>query len=81
MINVKYRMDPKTGKPLRIYPDLAVVLNDDGSTVTIHKGQDGRITHTSANVAPYPDDEAQAICPSTIQQMTARPITKGQSNG
>jgi hypothetical protein len=81
MINVKYRLDAKTGKPLRLIGDLAVVLNDDGSTVTEHYDANGRITHTSANVAPYPADAAQAICPTTIQQMTARPVTKGQNNG
>ena len=78
---IKYRIDPKTGRPLHLIGDLAVVLNDDGSTVTEHYDANGRITHTSANVAPYPADEAQAICPTTIQQMTARPVTKGQNNG
>ena len=76
---IKYRMDSTTGRPLRLFDDLAIVLNDDGSTVTEHYDANGRITHTSANVAPYPDDEAQAICPTIIQQMTARPVTRKQS--
>jgi hypothetical protein len=80
MIKVKYRIDPKTGKPLRLIGDLAVILNDDGSTGTEHYDENGRITHTSANLAPYPDDEAQPICPTTIQQMVARPITRRKTN-
>jgi hypothetical protein len=31
---IKYRIDPKTGRPLHLLGDRAVVLNDDGSTVT-----------------------------------------------
>jgi hypothetical protein len=56
MINVKYRLDAKTGKPLRLIGDLAVVLNDDGSTVTEHYDEDGRLYKTSAKTAPYPKD-------------------------
>jgi len=53
---IKYRLDPKTGRPMHLIGDLAIVLNDDGTTVTAHYDEDGRITHTSANLAPYPKD-------------------------
>jgi hypothetical protein len=53
---IKYRMDPKTGRPLHLLGDLAVVLNDDGSTVTEHYDENGRLYKTTANVVPYPDD-------------------------
>lgn len=53
---VKYRMDPKTGRPWHLLGDLAVVLNDDGSTVTEHYDENGRLYKTSANLVPYPKD-------------------------
>lgn len=53
---IKYRMDAKTGKPWKIYPNLAVVLNNDGSTVTEHYDENGRLYKTTANVVPYPED-------------------------
>jgi len=53
---IKYRMDPKTGRPWHLFGDLAVVLNDDGSTVTAHYAANGRIYRTSANLVPYPKD-------------------------
>ena len=53
---IKYRLDPKTGKPLRLIGDLAVVLNDDGSTVTEHYDENGRLYKTCANLVPYPKD-------------------------
>jgi hypothetical protein len=49
-------MDPKTGRPLHLLGDLAVVLNDDGSTVTEHYDENGRLYKTTANVVPYPED-------------------------
>ena len=33
---IRYRIDPKTGEPLRVLPAHAVILNDDGSTGTEH---------------------------------------------
>jgi hypothetical protein len=53
---IKYRLDAKTGKPLRLIGDLAVVLNDDGATVTEHYDENGRLYKTSANLVPYPKD-------------------------
>ena len=61
MTATKYRMDPQTGKPWRVgppdYPQ-AVVLNDDGSTVTVHRDAQGRIYKTSARTVPYPAEWA-----------------------
>ena len=51
---INYRMDAKTGKPLRLIGDLAVILNDDGSTVTEHYDENGRLYRTSYKSAPYP---------------------------
>jgi hypothetical protein len=53
---IKYRLDPKTGKPLHLFGNLAIVLNDDGSTVTEHYDENGRLCKTSANLVPYPKD-------------------------
>ena len=53
---IKYRMDAQTGKPWKIYPNLAVVLNDDGSTVTEHYDENGRLYKTTAKTVPYPED-------------------------
>ena len=52
---IKYRMDPKTGRPLHLLGDLAAVLNDDGSTVTEHY-ENGRLYKTSYKSVPYPKD-------------------------
>ena len=54
--DIRYRIDPKTGEPLRIHGDLAVVLNDDGSTVTEHYDENGRLYRTSYKSVPYPKD-------------------------
>ena len=54
--DIRYRIDPKTGKPLHIYGDLAVLLNDDGSTINEHWGEDGRLHMTSYRAVPYPKD-------------------------
>jgi hypothetical protein len=54
--DIRYRIDPKTGKPLHIYGDLAVLLNDDGTTITEHWGKDGRLHMTSYRTVPYPKD-------------------------
>ena len=56
MTKINYRMDAQTGKPWKIYPNHAVVLNDDGSTVTEHYDENGRLYKTTANVVPYPED-------------------------
>jgi len=53
---INYRIDPKTGRPWRIYPNRAVVLNDDGSTVTEHYDENGRLYKTTAKTVPYPED-------------------------
>ena len=53
---IKYRIDPKTGRPLRLFGDLAAVLNDDGSTVTEHYDENYKLYKTSANLVPYPKD-------------------------
>ena len=49
-------MDPKTGRPLHLLGDLAAVLNDDGSTVTEHYDENGRLYRTTAKTVPYPED-------------------------
>jgi hypothetical protein len=53
---IKYRMDPKTGRPLHLLGDLAAVLNNDGSTVTEHWDESGRLYMTSYRTVPYPKD-------------------------
>lgn len=53
---IRYRIDPKTGEPLRVLPAHAVILNDDGSTGTEHWGEDGRLHMTSYRTVPYPKD-------------------------
>ena len=53
---IKYRLDPKTGRPWHLFGDLAAVLNNDGSTVTEHYDENGRLYKTSANLVPYPKD-------------------------
>jgi hypothetical protein len=53
---IRYRIDPKTGEPLRVLPAHAVILNDDGSTGTEHWDEDGRLYMTSYRTVPYPKD-------------------------
>jgi hypothetical protein len=53
---INYRIDPKTGRPLHLFGDRAVVLNDDGSTVTEHYDENGRLYRTSYKSVPYPKD-------------------------
>jgi hypothetical protein len=54
--NIRYRIDPKTGEPLRIYGDLAVLLNSDGSTIIEHRDENNRLYMTSYRAVPYPKD-------------------------
>jgi hypothetical protein len=54
--DIRYRIDPKTGEPLRIYGNLAVILNDDGSTINEHWDEEGRLYMTSYRTVPYPKD-------------------------
>ena len=53
---IKYRLDPKTGRPWHLFGDLAAVLNNDGSTVTEHYDENGRLYMTSYRTVPYPKD-------------------------
>ena len=54
--DIRYRIDPKTGGPLRLYGNLAVILNDDGSTINEHWDDDGHLYMTSYRTVPYPED-------------------------
>jgi hypothetical protein len=53
---IRYRIDPKTGAPLHIYGDRAVILNDDGSTITEHWDEEGRLYMTSYRTVRYPKE-------------------------
>jgi hypothetical protein len=56
-INVTALTLPQDGTTIAYYfGDRAVVLNDDGSTVTEHYDENGRLYRTSYKSVPYPKD-------------------------